>query len=366
MQWPTLPGASRFTIVLMSRTPAQIEAVDLFCGAGGLTAGLALAGIKVRVGLDIDEACRFPYEANNSSVFWAKDVQELTGRDLEKWYKPKSLKLLAGCAPCQPFSTYNLGRDTRADRKWPLLHSFRRLIGEISPELVTMENVPDVTRHSVYADFVEGLIERGYHVWAERVDCSAYGLPQRRFRHVLLASRLGPISLIAPSLAHARRSVRDAISHLPTLEAGEVDPTDSLHRSAKLSALNLKRIKASTPGGSWADWPFELRSPCHQRDTGKSFPSVYGRMSWDEPSPTMTTLCYGFGNGRFGHPEQNRGISLREAALLQSFPDGYKFAPEGQEISFRPVGRMIGNAVPVRLGEVIGESLVAHVRFLKR
>ena len=128
----------------------------------------------------------------------------------------------------------------------------------------------------------------------------------------------------------------------------------------------MKRIKASKPGGSWSDWPKELITECHKRVSGKTYPSVYGRMKWDEPSPTMTTLCYGYGNGRFGHPVQNRAITLREAAILQSFPSNYLFTSPGEEIYFRTVGRMIGNAVPVRLGEVIGLSFINHIEALDR
>lgn len=339
----------------------MIEAVDLFCGAGGLTAGLRRAGIIVRAGYDIDENCRYAYEINNGSSFITKDVEQVTSEEINEWYKKSKYRLLAGCAPCQPFSTYNQGKDTKADRKWPLLYHFRRLINEIQPELVTMENVPDVVKHQVYEDFYNSLAEN-YFVWAGTVDCSEYGLPQNRHRHVLLASKLGPIELIKPTHKNRKATVKSAIGGLPKIEAGECDLNDPMHRSAGLSEINLRRIKASKQGGTWADWPEELIAECHKKPSGKTFPSVYGRMSWNEPGPTMTTLCYGFGNGRFGHPEQNRGISLREAAILQSFPKTYEFM-EKEKINFRAVGRMIGNAVPVRLGEVIGTSIFNHAFF---
>lgn len=282
--------------------------------------------------------------------------------EIRKWYSGRSVRLLAGCAPCQPFSTYNQGRDTRQDRKWPLLYQFARLINEVKPELVTMENVPDVTKHDVYYDFVANLQAAGYHVWAGPVACVNYGLPQRRKRHVLLASLLGPISLIAPTHADRPLTVREAIESLPALDAGAQDEGDPLHRAARLNPLNLERVRHSRPGGTWMDWPETLRADCHRKDSGATYQSVYGRMEWDAPSPTMTTLCYGFGNGRFGHPEQDRAITLREAAILQSFPRNYRFVPPSAPIEFRSIGRMIGNAVPVRLGEVIGESLIKHVQ----
>lgn len=343
-----------------------IEAVDLFCGAGGLTAGLRKAGVRVKAGYDIDSACKYAYEYNNKAKFQHVDVTHAKAAEINQWYSGSSstVRLLAGCAPCQPFSTYNQGKDTSKDRKWPLLYAFARLIEETEPDLVTMENVPDVTKHDVYHDFVKKLQDLNYHIWASRVDCVEYGLAQRRRRHVLLASKLGPIALMQPTHKNKYRKVEDVIGKdkLSRIDAGEVDPKDPLHRSASLSPLNLKRIQHSTPGGTWKSWPKELVADCHTKESGATYPSVYGRMRWDAPSPTMTTLCYGFGNGRFGHPEQDRAISLREAAMLQSFPKSYRFVKPGQALTIRDVGRMIGNAVPVRLGQVIGLSLKQHVR----
>ncbi|MBT1266530.1 DNA cytosine methyltransferase [Pseudomonas sp. VS38] len=340
----------------------MIDAVDLFCGAGGLTAGMLNSGIAVRAGYDIEAQCEYAYHENNRAAFVACDVKDVTAEQLLGWYRPERYRLLAGCAPCQPFSTYNQGRDTRTDRKWPLLYHFARLIEETEPHLVTMENVPDVTKHQVYRDFVKSIENKGYKIWDGRVSCVDYGLPQKRRRHVLLASKLGvPITIIPPTHKDAHVSVESVIRHLPCIAAGQCDPNDPLHRAATLSPLNFRRIIHSIPGGTWRDWPMELVAECHRKESGKTYASVYGRMRADEPGPTMTTLCYGFGNGRFGHPNQNRAISLREAAILQSFPDDYVFM-QPENITFKAVGRMIGNAVPVRLGEVIGESLMNHVR----
>ncbi|AZE09122.1 DNA-cytosine methyltransferase [Pseudomonas chlororaphis subsp. aureofaciens] len=320
------------------------------------------AGIAVRAGYDIEAQCEYAYHENNRAAFVACDVKDVTAEQLLGWYRPERYRLLAGCAPCQPFSTYNQGRDTRTDRKWPLLYHFARLIEETEPHLVTMENVPDVTKHQVYRDFVKSIENKGYKIWDGRVSCVDYGLPQKRRRHVLLASKLGlPISIIPPTHKHTHVSVESVIGHLPRIAAGQCDPNDPLHRAATLSPLNLRRMIHSIPGGTWRNWPKELVAKCHRKESGKTYASVYGRMRADEPGPTMTTLCYGFGNGRFGHPIQNRAISLREAAILQSFPDDYVFM-EPENITFKAVGRMIGNAVPVRLGEVIGESLMNHVR----
>ena len=338
---------------ILSDIMAKIEAVDLFCGVGGLTAGLIKAGIQVKAGYDIDAACRYGYEHNNNATFIQKSVADVAADEIQSWYSDGAVRLLAGCAPCQPFSTYNNGRDAGMDKKYPLLYHFARLIDEVRPELVTMENVPDVTKHQVYHDFVVKLESLGYQVSAQKVECVKYGIPQDRKRHVLLASRIGKIELI-PATHESPVTVQDAIGHLAPIAAGQRCSEDSLHLSSSLSELNMMRIKASKQGGSWRDWPEELVAECHKKSSGKTYGSVYGRMSWDKPAPTMTTLCTGYGNGRFGHPEQDRAISLREAAIFQTFPEDYQFS---ERINMTAVSRMIGNAVPVRLGEVVGLSL---------
>lgn len=190
---------------------------------------------------------------------------------------------------------------------------------------------------------------------AQEVACVNYGVPQTRRRHVLFASKLGKIELI-PATHEQPITVREVISQMEPLVAGQKSTYDPLHIAANLSEINLQRIKKSLPGGTWRDWPEELRADCHKKESGRSYPAVYGRMEWDKPAPTMTTLCYGYGNGRFGHPEQDRAISLREAALIQTFPQNYKFLEPSGKMNFKGVGRMIGNAVPVRLGEIIGIS----------
>ncbi|MBO9460683.1 DNA cytosine methyltransferase [Labrenzia sp. R5_0] len=341
----------------------SISAVDLFCGAGGLTRGLENAGIDVTTGVDIDPDCEYPYAANNKAHFLLKSVGDLTADDFERAYKDAPYKLLAGCAPCQPFSTYQQGKSGPADARWNLLDDFGRIVREVMPDLVTMENVPRLVEQDIFADFVAGLEAEGFHVEFKVVNCADYGVPQQRNRLVLLASKLGPIELIEPTTpAGKQNTVRKAIANLPELAAGEACPADPLHQCSSLSPLNLRRIRASKPGGTWRDWDEDLIAECHKKSTGKTYPSVYGRMSWDEPAPTMTTQYYGFGNGRFGHPEQDRAISLREGAILQSFPRNYKFVPTKAPIHMKSIGRLIGNAVPVRLGRAIGRSIVLHVR----
>jgi len=339
----------------------KIYAVDLFCGAGGLTHGLERAGINVRLGVDIDPACEYPFTVNNAAKFLLKSVEDLKAEDLARVFRKNGIRLLAGCAPCQTFSTYNQ-KATPDDERWWLLLQFARLVKEISPELVTMENVLRLQDQGVFEEFLGALHDAKYHVHIKTVNCEEYGIPQHRQRLVLLASKLGPIRLLSPEEFGAERTtVRESIADLPPLRAGEVHETDPLHQASILSDLNMKRIKASKPGGTWRDWQNTLVADCHKKKTGKTYPSVYGRMCWDEPAPTITTQFFGFGNGRFGHPEQNRAISLREGAILQSFPRDYEFVPPGRPIYKKVVGRLIGNAVPPKLGEAIGRSIIIHV-----
>lgn len=340
---------------------SDIACVDLFCGAGGLTRGLIDAGVRVVAGADLDSACKYPYESNNASTFHAVDVASLDASDLDSWFGDAQVRVLAGCAPCQPFSSYSQRYETVGTERWGLLHQFARLVREIKPEIVTMENVPTVIKHSVFGDFIATLNGQGYEVWFKVIDCASYGLPQRRRRTVLLASRLGHIELKA-STNSTTRNVADVLKGLPVLRHGGSNEGDPLHTASRLSDLNYQRIKASKPGGTWRDWPKHLIAECHKKATGKTYSGVYGRMRWDKPAPTLTTQFFGFGNGRFGHPSQARGLSLREGAILQGFPENYAFVPQGEEIQLKALGRLIGNAVPVDLGRVIGESIIEHVK----
>ncbi|SFE88474.1 DNA (cytosine-5)-methyltransferase 1 [Methylobacterium sp. 13MFTsu3.1M2] len=337
--------------------------VDLFCGAGGLTNGMEAEGLEVLVGYDLDPACRYPYEANNFARFELADVGALKASDLEEAWRGCDVRVLAGCAPCQPFSRYNR-RNAPRDERWILLEAFGRLVDETRPEIVTMENVPELVRHEVHGRFLDTLRDAGYLVSEHIVECTDYGIPQQRRRLIVLASRLGPIELVDPGcFGSSPATVRDTISPMPVLKAGQADRCDPLHRSSALTGINHDRIRASRPGGSWKDWKSELVAPCHTRREGRGYRSVYGRMEWDRPAPTITTQAYAFGSGRFGHPEQDRALSLREAALLQTFPREYAFVPRGRPIEMRTIGRLIGNAVPPKLGRVVGRSISRHLAF---
>lgn len=345
----------------------QVSAIDIFCGAGGLSYGLEAAGVNVLAGVDIDPSCRYPFETNIPDArFLERDARLLDPGELAEIWPRGSLRLLAGCAPCQPFSPYQRGRGTPSDTRWPLLREFGRLVEATQPELVTTENVPRLVGTRVFEAFLQLLDDLNYSIAYRTCNCTDYGLPQRRRRLVLIASKLGPIEIADGYLSGAPpRTVGDAIRDLPAIASGETDKFDPLHRSRALRSINLRRIQASTPGGSWLDWPEALRAPCHRRASGKRFKSVYARMSWDEPAPTLTTYFHNFGAGRYGHPEQDRAISIREGAILQGFPVDYDFVRLGFPISYTTLGRLIGNAVPPPLGEVIGTDIVNHVKHME-
>lgn len=337
----------------------NIVAIDLFCGAAGLSLGLKKSGIEIAAGIDLDPACRYPFTQNIGAPFIEQDVSVLTVEMVKTFFGDAKIRVLAGCAPCQPFSGYTTKR-REIDLRWQLLMEFLRIAVATLPEIITLENVPRLVHLPLWETFVRTLKKNGYYVTWGILDAANYGVPQNRSRLVLLASRLGDIELPKKSVKRPG-TVRRAIANLPPTSAGVPGIQDSLHTSRALTPRNLARIKASRPAGTWREWPPRMRVSCHKSHSGKTYPSVYGRMSWEKPAPTITTQFYGFGNGRFGHPEQNRAITLREGAILQSFPRGYKFAPRDQRISFRAIGRLIGNAVPPLLALAIGNAIVSHV-----
>jgi DNA (cytosine-5)-methyltransferase 1 len=342
---------------MTERAPAV---VDLFCGVGGLSYGFARAGLNVVAGVDNDPSCEYPYRTNVGAEYLCKSIEDISADDLLAMYPDDAIRVLVGCAPCQPFSTYNQGRGE--DDKWTLLREFSRLIEETRPHVLSMENVWRLTRHDVFQDFGSTLEGLGYHVVHEVLPCAAYGVPQTRKRLVLLASRMGEIRMPEPTHSQDEYvTAEQAIGHLPSLEAGETHLDDPLHHACSLSPLNMRRMRATPEGGGWGDWPDELRADCHRRVSGKTYPSVYGRMRRDDVPPTVTTQFHGYGNGRYGHWEQDRAISIREGAILQTFPDDYEFLPPGKALEVAPVARHIGNAVPVRLAEAVAQSILGHL-----
>lgn len=344
----------------------RAQVIDLFCGIGGLSLGFGEEGFDVRAGIDADPTCRHAFEANIRAPFVTRSVTDVTASELTARFSGRGPTVLVGCAPCQPFSLYT-GRyrqnetDDDATLRWALLDEFARLIEAVSPDVVSMENVPRLTAHPAFEKFIARLRAAGYVVSHQKVRAQDYGVPQRRSRLVLFASKLGEVRMIPPTHAGRHVTVRDAIGHLPELAAGAVDGEDRLHMSRGLSELNLRRLRATREGGSWKEWRGELQLDCHKRAGGRSFRAVYGRMTWDEPSPVITTQCLGIGNGRFGHPDQDRAISLREASILQSFPPSFDFSPLSEKVFGRHLARQIGNAVPPLLGRAVARSIRLHL-----
>jgi DNA (cytosine-5)-methyltransferase 1 len=345
-----------------------MRALDFFCGAGGLTRGLLDAGISVIAGVDADSRCLETYENNNRPAkFVTADVCDISTAQVWKLLGSRRTSdlLIAGCAPCQPFSTHTKRTRNDSAQKLPsdahatLLGAFARVVAEIRPRCVLVENVPGLVRvpgFSTYKRFTRMLKTGGYHIAEGVLDAKRFGVPQTRRRFVLIAVRGRKATLPEPTCGRGKRphnTVRQAIAHYPPIKAGDKNPLIPNHEAAALSDLNLKRLQL-TPldGGDRRAWPLELELDCHSGDH-EGHTDVYGRMAWDKPAPTLTGKCHSISNGRYGHPSQNRAISLREAASLQTFSDSYVFVGLRTQIA-----RQIGNAVPVELAQVLGEHLL--------
>jgi len=329
----------------------QINVVDFFCGAGGLSHGLKLAGFNIIAGVDIEESCRETYESNNAP-FINKSIVDITTTEIKQLFKPysNSYTMIAGCAPCQPYSMINT-RKRQDDNRKTLLDEFRRVIKGVRPHLVLMENVSRLNEENKYfAKFIDMLEKSGYHYEYKVLNARDFGVAQNRKRLFLIASRLKNIKPSFDAIK-TKKSVllKDVIKGLEPIEHNMVSAKDYMHISMRLTDINLKRIR-STPknGGLRSAWPDDLRVPCHAKK--EAFLDNYGRLAWDSLSSTITTKFHQYCSGRFGHPEQDRALSLREGALIQTFPQEYKFVGSKDEIA-----RQIGNAVPVNLAKAVGK-----------
>ena len=335
----------------------RMRAVDLFCGIGGLTQGLRSRGIGVVAGYDIDPSCRYAYETNNGgAAFVEADIRELSYSDIEHHYSGADVTIMVGCAPCQPFSAHTRRNKERHD-DCSLLDEFSRLVQEGVPDIVSIENVPGLARHEAFKQFTGRLHDLQYDIACGVLCCGDYGVPQHRRRLVLLASRQHEMSI--PQQRAATPAIDNFIRDLPPVASGQSHPSDSAHVTLPLSDLNYRRIMQSKPGGSWKDWDEDLISACHSK---AHYPAPYGRMRWKAPAPTITTqFCY-YSTGRFGHPEQHRTISVREAALLQTFPPTYALIDPDDTLPIHKIARHVGNAVPVKLAEAIGDAILEAAR----
>ena len=335
----------------------KIHAIDLFCGIGGLTHGLILSSIDVKAGFDIDAKCKYAYKANNfGAAFVAADICNLTTKSIQPYMEDADITIFVGCAPCQPFSSHNRKSGSLHVEDCSLIQDFSRLVLDFFPHFVFMENVPGLRFHNTFKEFRHSLNKAGYHISFDVVSCADYGVPQDRKRLVFFASRIGEIRF--PKPVDTRATVKEFIYNLPPIKDGESWPQDLAHTTLPLSEKNKKRILQSRPGGSWKDWDDDLVADC-QRNA--HYPAPYGRMMWNTLAPTITTqFCY-YSTGRFGHPTQHRTISVREAALLQTFPKDYRLIDEQDPLPVGQLARQVGNAVPVKLAKSIGDAIVKAV-----
>jgi DNA (cytosine-5)-methyltransferase 1 len=319
--------------------------------------------MQIRLGLDMEADAAATYRANfEDADFIEQDLREVDPLELSERHvrTPGSRLLVSACAPCQPYTNFHRKSARRAQQR-TLLLALLPFIDHLRPEFVFVENVPGLHRvrgASTFNRFVAALRRRGFNVQWKVVDCQHYGVPQRRRRLVLLGSRLGSIAV--PPATHGRDpglrplvTVRDCIANFPPIGHGEEHPAVPNHQVSRLTDLNMRRIRATPAEGGRADWPADLRLDCHKSHRGHS--DVYGRMHWDGPAPVLTTKCTSISNGRYGHPEQHRPISVREAAALQTFPDDFCLIG-----GIKSTTRQVGNAVPVRLAEAVGHAIVKH------
>ena len=339
-----------------------LDFYDFFSGCGGTSRGMQDAGMTVRFGLDSDPNVETTYEANfKEANFVCKDIRQVSPDDIAPYVKRSDGRLLlfGACAPCQPFSKQNRTKNDNDERR-SLMGEFHRFVEAYLPEYIFVENVPvpKTAEQHLFSDLIRLLRELKYFFDRRIVMAYHYGVPQVRRRAVLLASQLGPIRIPPPThgpkTAHpALPTVWERIAHLPPIEAGETHATIANHRAARLSPLNLRRIAATPIGGGRRDWPPEFELSCHQKHSGHT--DVYGRMVKNRPSTALTTRCISLSNGRFGHPTQNRAISVREAACIQTFPMDFIFHG-----SLNSMARQVGNAVPVVMARVFGEQVIRH------
>lgn len=345
---------------------SKLKAIDFFCGAGGVTCGFREAGIEVLAGIDIDFKFKETYEKNNGAIFINADVSNLNPKDLASHVNiiPNDDNLIfVGCSPCQYYS--NLKSDkTKSKKSRLLLEDFKDFILYYKPGYVFIENVPglETKKGSPIHNFKTTLKKEGYRFDQKVVNAKYFDVPQNRRRFVLIASRLNTEIKLPAQHKNTENvlTVKHAIGNknlFPVVNAGFSDNSNYMHTVAKLSELNLERVK-KTPkdGGSRKTWENDskLQLACYKNHEGHY--DVYGRMSWNKPSPTITTRFIYTSTGRYSHPEQDRAISLREGATLQSFPLSYNFYSSNKGV----IATMIGNAVPPNLAKAIGSTIIEY------
>ena len=343
-----------------------LRSIDVFAGGGGLTVGMKRAGFEVVAAVEIEKNAYSTYRVNHPEVHTLKqDLTTVSGSDLTSLVGHEQIDLLAGCPPCQGFTSLT-SKYKRQDTRNILVLEMARLAEEIRPRAIMMENVPGLASKgkSLCDELKRRLQQLGYRCTQGILQVADYGIPQQRRRFVFLAGLGFNIDLPRPTYSRTRReglptwrTVRDAIGHMKepmkfddAKKRGEVERSD-WHVVRNLSPQNSRRIALVKAGRNWTSIPEDLRPQCH-RGGYRGFPNVYGRMEWDRPSPAITSGCTTFSMGRFGHPAEDRTISVREAALLQTFPGDYRFDTP----YMAHVCNIIGNALPCDFAEVVSRQ----------
>jgi len=337
-----------------------LRAIDLFCGAGGLSRGLVDAGFDIVAAVDSWDVALRSYRANfPDHLALSADASVLSAGAISSEVKSSKIDLVVGGPPCQGFSIQRIGHDH--DDRNDLVLAFGRFVAEIRPRCFLMENVPGLLgqrgRH-IARKFTQTLTESGYDIRHAIVDAADFGVPQTRKRVLFVGwdrDILPEFSFLSASSPERRpRTVREAIGDLPAPPADFVPMAgDPLHRRIRLSARNLERLRLIPPGGGFENLPIEMRVECHKSGAARiGHRSVYGRLAPDKPAATITARFDSFTRGKFGHPWDERNITLREGARLQGFPDSHEFYGTQEEIAAQ-----IGNAVPPPLAYHFGQAL---------
>lgn len=347
----------------------KLKAVDFFCGAGGMSQGLIDAGINVIGALDNDPTCKETYEANHpGSKFLLENVKEYPVKKLSQnipGLKKKDPNMIfIGCSPCQHWSIIRHTRNTSKSTSNLLIY-FLNFVEHYEPGIVIVENVVGINknrRESGLADLIEWLEDKGYYTSFDNLKCQYYGVPQTRSRFILIASINKKIEIASIKKSHSKK-VADALvdknkQPLSSLKSGEQYALDPLHKTAGLSDNNIQRLRKTKPGEGNHKWRDDPLLGIDAYRGKKGFYLNYGRMAWDKPAPTITTKFPSLGCGQFGHPSEDRAISLREGALLQTFHHDYKFIAG----STAKIARLIGNAVPPAFAKRIGEAIIHSIQ----
>lgn len=339
--------------------------LDLFSGSGSVTEALKRRHFDVVAAVDSDPLACETYRLNHPKTRMIQnDIRKVRPREIrDNDLGGRDLDLMIVCAPCQPFSSQN--RKKKLDDRSRLILQAGRFARALKPKVIFFENVPGLAAHSTLLDELKRKLGKDYNLGEpQRIDAADFGVPQRRVRCIMIATRKSapPLPPDATTPGKKQPTVRSAIGHLKKLQSGEADPYDNLHYAREHQPITLKRLAAIPKnGGSRSSLPKRLRLACHEAAEASKFSDVYGRMAWNKVGPTLTTGCTDITRGRFGHPRDDRAITPREAALLQSFPESYKFSGTTSDIQTQ-----IGNAVPMKLIDAFAPTLRKAVKAGKR